>query len=100
MTSLANKRKICVIAMSSRKKEAWQYSLSTLTCTQFLKSLVSSLKNTVHKNFSDFYNIKSKYLNTEMWSTIFILLLVVCMYVCIEVALRGDAHGIGRSNWA
>ena len=24
----------------------------------------------------------------------------VCMYVCIEVALRGDAHGIGRSNWA
>ena len=22
------------------------------------------------------------------------------MYVCIEVALRGDAHGIGRSNWA
>ena len=23
-----------------------------------------------------------------------------CMYVCIEVALRGDAHGIGRSNWA
>ena len=24
----------------------------------------------------------------------------VCMYACIEVALRGDAHGIGRSNWA
>ena len=23
-----------------------------------------------------------------------------CMYVCIEVALRGDAHGIGRYNWA
>ena len=23
----------------------------------------------------------------------------VCMYVCIEVALRGDAHEIGRSNW-
>ena len=23
-----------------------------------------------------------------------------CMYVCIEVALRGDAHGIGHSNWA
>ena len=22
------------------------------------------------------------------------------MYVCIKVALRGDAHGIGRSNWA
>ena len=22
------------------------------------------------------------------------------MYVCIEVALCGDAHGIGRSNWA
>ena len=22
------------------------------------------------------------------------------MYVCIEVALRGDAQGIGRSNWA
>ena len=22
------------------------------------------------------------------------------MYVCIEIALRGDAHGIGRSNWA
>ena len=22
------------------------------------------------------------------------------MYVCIEVALRGSAHGIGRSNWA
>ena len=22
------------------------------------------------------------------------------MYVCIEVALRGDAHEIGRSNWA
>ena len=22
------------------------------------------------------------------------------LYVCIEVALRGDAHGIGRSNWA
>ena len=22
------------------------------------------------------------------------------MYVCIEVALRGDAHGVGRSNWA
>ena len=22
------------------------------------------------------------------------------MYVCIEVPLRGDAHGIGRSNWA
>ena len=22
------------------------------------------------------------------------------MYVCIEVALRGDAHGIGNSNWA
>ena len=21
-------------------------------------------------------------------------------YVCIKVALRGDAHGIGRSNWA
>ena len=21
------------------------------------------------------------------------------MYVCIEVALRGDAHGIRRSNW-
>ena len=20
-------------------------------------------------------------------------------YVCIEVALRGDAHGIGHSNW-
>ena len=26
--------------------------------------------------------------------------LYVWMYVCIEVALRGDAHGIGRSNWA
>ena len=25
---------------------------------------------------------------------------VWCMYVCIEVALRGIAHGIGRSNWA
>ena len=24
----------------------------------------------------------------------------VCMYVCIEVAFLGDAHGIGRSNWA
>ena len=24
----------------------------------------------------------------------------VCMYVCIEVALRGDAHGIRHSNWA
>ena len=24
----------------------------------------------------------------------------VCMYVCIEVALRGDAHGIGSPNWA
>ena len=23
----------------------------------------------------------------------------VCMYVCIEVALCGDAHGIGRYNW-
>ena len=23
-----------------------------------------------------------------------------CLHVCIEVALRGDAHGIGRSNWA
>ena len=23
-----------------------------------------------------------------------------CVYVCIEVALCGDAHGIGRSNWA
>ena len=22
------------------------------------------------------------------------------MYVCIEVAFDGDAHGIGRSNWA
>ena len=22
------------------------------------------------------------------------------MYVCIEVVLRGDAHGFGRSNWA
>ena len=22
------------------------------------------------------------------------------MYVCIEVALCGDAHGVGRSNWA
>ena len=22
------------------------------------------------------------------------------MYVCIEVALRGDVHGVGRSNWA
>ena len=22
------------------------------------------------------------------------------VYVCIEVALRGDAHGIGRFNWA
>ena len=22
------------------------------------------------------------------------------LYVCIEVALHGDAHGIGRSNWA
>ena len=22
------------------------------------------------------------------------------MYVCIEIALCGDAHGIGRSNWA
>ena len=25
---------------------------------------------------------------------------ILMMYVCIEVALRGDAHGIGRSNWA
>ena len=24
----------------------------------------------------------------------------VGMYVRIEVAFRGDAHGIGRSNWA
>ena len=31
----------------------------------------------------------------------FVKLESVCMYVCIEeVALRGDAHGIGRSNWA
>ena len=29
-----------------------------------------------------------------------IYLPTVCMYVCIEVALRGDAHGIGRSNLA
>ena len=25
---------------------------------------------------------------------------LVFMYVCIEVALCADAHGIGRSNWA
>ena len=36
-------------------------------------------------------------------SDVFLLkcyLYCVCMYVCIEVALRADAHGIGRSNWA
>ena len=27
-------------------------------------------------------------------------MLLWMMYVCIEVALRGSAHGIGRSNWA
>ena len=27
-------------------------------------------------------------------------IMYVCMYVCIEVALRGDAHGVGHSNWA
>ena len=29
-----------------------------------------------------------------------VLAVALAMYVCIEVALRGDAHGIGRSNWA
>ena len=26
--------------------------------------------------------------------------ILILSYVCIEVTLRGDAHGIGYSNWA
>ena len=44
----------------------------------------------MHQAPNSFFRILSKYVE---WKC-------VCMYVCIEVALRGDAHGIRHSNWA
>ena len=42
------------------------------------------------------YSLRQKIINSILDM---IQILKLIMYVCIEVALRGDAHGKGRSEW-
>ena len=60
---------------------------------------VDNVKRAVEKGvgieISDKQHFKAKELKEKIETVIYDE-----RYVCIEVALRGEAHGIGRSNWA
>ena len=80
----------------------------------YLKRRVGNIQTTTQRTFLSFSSLM-KFLSNEKdlfcrhcttlsmhkhMIFIHIFSIFELMYVCIEVALRGDAHGIGHSNWA